>query len=82
MVNLGKSIRKMDSRAVMHAPNGAEVKTGMRKKMKRNRQKTNSTAKRLKHLEVSLDGATIKMALNLGDGDLSLGIRRAVVSCQ
>jgi hypothetical protein len=40
---------------------------------------TKSTAKRLKRLEVSLDGATIKMALNLGDGDLSLGVRRAVV---
>ena len=33
----------------------------------------------LKRLSVSLDGATVKMALNLGDGDLSLGIRRAVV---
>jgi hypothetical protein len=27
---------------------------------------------------VRLDGATIKMALKLGEGDVSLGIRRAV----
>jgi hypothetical protein len=33
----------------------------------------------LKHFEVSLDGLEIKMALILGDGDLTLGIRRAVV---
>lgn len=33
----------------------------------------------LKRLEVSLDGLEIKMALKLGDGDLSLGIRRAVI---
>ena len=32
----------------------------------------------LKRLSVSLDGATVEMAVNLGDGDLSLGIRRAV----
>ena len=33
----------------------------------------------LKLLEVSLDSLEIEMALELGDGDLSLGIRRAVV---
>lgn len=33
----------------------------------------------LKLLEVSLDSLEIEMALKLGDGDLSLGIRRAVV---
>jgi hypothetical protein len=33
----------------------------------------------LKHVDVSLDGATVKMALKLGGGDLSLGIRRAVI---
>jgi hypothetical protein len=38
-----------------------------------------SNAQPLKHIEVLLDGATVKMALKLGDGDLSLGIRRAVV---
>jgi hypothetical protein len=33
----------------------------------------------LKHLEVSLDQLEVKMALKLGDGDLTLGIRRAVI---
>ena len=32
----------------------------------------------LKRHSLSLDDATVKMALNLGDGDLSLGLRRAV----
>ena len=60
-------------------PPDAAMKNGMRKKTKRNRQNTNSSAQPLKHMEVSLDGATIKMAVKLGDGDLSLGIRRAVI---
>ena len=38
-----------------------------------------STFQRLKHLEVSLDDLEIKMAVKLGDGDLTLGIRRAVI---
>ena len=33
----------------------------------------------LKHIYVSLDGLEVKLALILGDGDLKLGIRRAVV---
>ena len=33
----------------------------------------------LKLLEVSLDSLEIEMALKLGEGDLTLGIRRAVV---
>ena len=60
-------------------PPDAAMKNGMRKKTKRNRQNTNSSAQPLKRMEISLDGATIKMAVKLGDGDLSLGIRRAVV---
>jgi hypothetical protein len=35
--------------------------------------------KRLTYIEVSLDDLEIRMALKLGDGDLKLGIRRAVV---
>jgi len=38
-----------------------------------------SKTKLLRRVEVSLDGATITMAVKLGDGDLSLGIRRAVI---
>jgi hypothetical protein len=30
-------------------------------------------------VEVALDRIELKLALNLGDGDLTLGIRRAVV---
>jgi len=60
-------------------PPDAAMKNRMRKKRKRNRQNTNSSAQPLKRMEVSLDGATIKMAVKLGEGDLSLGIRRAVV---
>jgi hypothetical protein len=60
-------------------PPDAAMKNRMRKKRKRNRQNSNSSAQPLKRMEVSLDGATIKMAVKLGEGDLSLGIRRAVV---
>jgi hypothetical protein len=38
-----------------------------------------SSAQPLKHVEVALDRIEVKLALILGDGDLSLGIRRAVV---
>ena len=38
-----------------------------------------SSAKPLKHVEVSLDGLEVELALRLGDGDLTLGIRRAIV---
>jgi hypothetical protein len=33
----------------------------------------------LTHVEVPLDDLEIKLAVKLGDGDLTLGIRRAVV---
>jgi hypothetical protein len=33
----------------------------------------------LKHIEVSLDSLEVELALRLGDGDLTLGIRRAIV---
>jgi hypothetical protein len=33
----------------------------------------------LKRIEVSLDGLEVELALRLGDGDLTLGIRRAIV---
>jgi hypothetical protein len=32
----------------------------------------------LRSINVALDGTTVRMAVNLGDGDLSLGLRRAV----
>ena len=38
-----------------------------------------SNAQPLKHVEVALDRIELKLALILGDGDLTLGIRRAVV---
>jgi len=50
----------------------------MTKKKKSNRVGKKSSGKSLKEIVVSLDDATVKMALKLGDGDLSLGIRRAV----
>jgi hypothetical protein len=50
----------------------------MAKKKSSSREGKKCSVQLLKKLSVSLDGATVKMALNLGDGDLSLGIRRAV----
>lgn len=38
-----------------------------------------SNVEPLKPVKVSLDGLEVKLALRLGDGDLTLGIRRAVV---
>ena len=38
-----------------------------------------SNVEPLKPIKVSLDGLEVKLALRLGDGDLTLGIRRAVV---
>jgi hypothetical protein len=32
-----------------------------------------------RHIEVSLDSLEIDLALRLGDGDLRLGIRRAII---
>jgi hypothetical protein len=50
----------------------------MIKKKKSSRESKKSSVPTLKHVNVSLDGATVKMAIKLGGGDLSLGIRRAV----
>jgi hypothetical protein len=33
----------------------------------------------LKRIEVLLDGLEVELALTLGDGDLTLGIRRAII---
>jgi hypothetical protein len=33
----------------------------------------------LKHIEVLLDRLEVELALELGDGDLTLGIRRAII---
>jgi hypothetical protein len=38
-----------------------------------------SNVQPLKHFEVSLDGLEVELALRLGDGDLTLGIRRCIV---
>jgi len=48
------------------------------KKKKSSRSDKKSNGKSLKRMVVSLDDATAKMALKLGGGDLSLGIRRAL----
>jgi hypothetical protein len=50
-----------------------------RKKKKSGGGCKTSSVQPLKHIEVSLDGLEIELALRLGDGDLTLGIRRAVV---
>lgn len=39
---------------------------------------TSKTIKRLQNLDVTLDDATVALAHELGDGNLSLGLRRAV----
>jgi hypothetical protein len=38
-----------------------------------------SNAQPLKHIEMSLDSLEVELALRLGDDDLTLGIRRAIV---
>jgi hypothetical protein len=38
-----------------------------------------SAVQPLKHIEVSLDRLEVELALRLGDGDLTLGIRRAII---
>jgi len=43
------------------------------------RKKSSPAGKKLYRLQVSLDNLEVKMALQLGDGDLCLGIRRALV---
>jgi hypothetical protein len=50
-----------------------------RKKKKFIAEDKKSTLQSLRHIEVSLDDLEIKLAVKLGDGDLTLGIRRAVV---
>lgn len=53
-------------------------KSGRRNKQFSDRSKK-SNAPSLKHVEVALDRIEVKLALILGDGDSTLGIRRAVV---
>jgi hypothetical protein len=43
------------------------------------RKREKIPAQSLKRYKVSLDELEIKLALELGDGDLALGIRRAIV---
>lgn|GEM_PF-3035684 len=43
------------------------------------KKKSSPGGKKLYRLQVSLDNLEVKMALQLGDGDLCLGIRRALV---
>jgi hypothetical protein len=50
----------------------------MTKKKKFSREGKKFRVNPLKRHSLSLDDATVQMALNLGDGDLSLGVRRAV----
>jgi hypothetical protein len=50
-----------------------------RKKKKSCRAGKKSNVLPLKHIEVSLDGLEVELAVKLGDGDLTLGIRRAIV---
>jgi hypothetical protein len=38
-----------------------------------------SKVQTLTRIEVSLDGLEVELALGLGDGDLTLGIRRAII---
>jgi hypothetical protein len=51
----------------------------MRKKKKSGARGKKSNAQTLKHVEVSLTGLEIELALRLGEGDLTLGIRRAII---
>ena len=51
----------------------------MRKKKKPCRGGKKSKVQPLKQIEVSLDGLEVELALRLGEGDLRLGIRRAIV---
>jgi hypothetical protein len=50
-----------------------------RKKKKSGGGGKKSNVQPLKHIEVSLDSLEVELALRLGDGDLTLGIRRAIV---
>jgi len=49
------------------------------KKKRSNRESGRVRVQRIKHFQVALDNLEIRMALQLGDGDLCLGIRRALV---
>ena len=51
----------------------------MRKKKKSGAGGKKSNAQPLKQVKVSLTGLEIELALRLGDGDLTLGIRRAII---
>jgi hypothetical protein len=70
-------LSRLDLAQACCGPTPIPMETTKKKKSIREGRKSNG--KPLKHIEVLLDGATVKMALKLGDGDLSLGIRRAVV---
>jgi hypothetical protein len=50
-----------------------------RKKKKSGAGRKKSNAHPLKHVEVSLSGLEVELALRLGGGDLALGIRRAII---
>jgi hypothetical protein len=49
------------------------------KEKRRYHKRPKSIFRPFARFEISLDGIETKMARNLGDGDLTLGIRRAVV---
>jgi hypothetical protein len=51
----------------------------MRKKKKSRAGGKKSNAQPLKHVEVELTALEIELALRVGDGDLTLGIRRAII---
>jgi hypothetical protein len=50
-----------------------------RKKKKSCGEGKKSAVQPLQHIVVSLDRLEVELALRLGDGDLTLGIRRAVI---
>lgn len=55
-----------------------------RPSLRTNKKKSSHSGKKasvspLTHVEVPLDDLEMKLAVKLGDGDLTLGIRRAVV---
>jgi hypothetical protein len=51
----------------------------VRRKKKSCGEGEKSKVQHLKRIKVSLDGLEIELALRLGDGDLTLGIRRAII---
>jgi hypothetical protein len=51
----------------------------MKKKKKSAGGRKKSNVQSLKRIEVSLGSLEVELALRLGDGDLTLGIRRALI---